>query len=324
MRNEVARLTEGGLDRLLSGIESAAVAGHVSPDGDCFGSTCALYAYIKKNFPSVDADLYLEEVPSIFSYLPGIGDAKQEPDRDASYEVLFLLDVSSRDRIGAVPELPAHCDMTVCIDHHLTNKGIGELSHIVPNASSACEVLCDLLVPDKIDKEIASALYTGIIHDSGLFTYSCTSAHTLQIASKLMAYGIPFTEIADSTYMERSYTEAKILGYALDHAELLFDGKCMFSCVTQEVLDRYNAKKRDTDAVVSQLRSTRGVKASVFIYPAQEGYKASLRSVKGVDVSRVAAHFGGGGHRQAAGCTLLMPLEEAKKAVIDELAKELS
>ena len=161
------------IQSVFDGVHRVAIAGHVRPDGDCVGSCMGMYLYLKQNFPQIQADVYMEEVRDVFSYIKDIKEVKKEWKTDAVYDLFLLFDVSSEDRIGVAREGLKTIANTVCIDHHVTNAGIANVNHVRPKASSTCEVLFELLDVDKITKEVAQALYTGIVHDTGVFQYSC-------------------------------------------------------------------------------------------------------------------------------------------------------
>ena len=309
---------------VLEGASRIAVAGHVNPDGDCIGSTLALYLYLKKNC-GANVAVYLEECKPCFSFLPGIGEARTSAEGEPAPDLLILLDVSSVARIGAAGCFYETAKKRVCIDHHVSNPGIGDLNVIYPDASSASEVLYGLLDRTKIDTDIATLLYTGIVHDTGMFQYSSTSPETMRIAANLLSAGVPFSYIIEHTFLNRTMTEQRLLGHVLKDAELVCGGKCVISSMTQEVLDRYGAGKLELDSCVAQLRMTEGPECAVFLYPAGPGaYKASLRSVNRVDVSAVAMKLGGGGHVRAAGCTVEGTLEEVREKVLGLIEEELS
>ena len=309
---------------VLSGASRIAIAGHVSPDGDCVGSTLALYLYLKKE-QTGEVRLYLEETKPCFSFLPGLSEARNDTEGDPVPDLLILLDVSSVVRIGAAGSFYEKAERVVCIDHHISNPGIGHKNVIFPDASSASEVLYTLLDRTKIDRDIASCLYTGIVHDTGIFQYSCTSPETMRIAADLLAMDIPFSYIIEHTFLNRTMKEQLLLGHVLEAAELVLDGKCVISSIRQETLDRYGAGKLELDSCVAQLRKTEGPECAVFLYPAEEGsYKVSLRSVSSLDVSAIAVKLGGGGHTHAAGCTVNGMLEEVRAMVLALIEEALS
>lgn len=291
------------LSDILKDVKSVGITGHIRPDGDCTGSVLALYNYIVENMPETDVDLYLEQPGSEFYYLKNIDKIKNTPE-DKKYDVFFALDCSSLDRIEPFISCFNNASKTVCIDHHVSNTGFTDLSKIEPQASSACEVLYGTMDADKISRNVAECIYTGIIHDTGVFKYSCTSKKTMEIAGEMMEKGIDYSDIIDNTFYKKTYVQNQILGRALLESVLFYDGKCIFTTVTMDEMEFYGVTGRELGGIVEQLRLTDGVEVAIFLYQTgEEEYKVSLRSKKKIDVAAIATQFGGGGHVRAAGYT---------------------
>ena len=280
------------LSDILKDVKSVGITGHIRPDGDCTGSVLALYNYIVENMPG-----------SEFYYLKNIDKIKNTPE-DKKYDVFFVLDCSSLDRIEPFISCFNNASKTVCIDHHVSNTGFTDLSKIEPQASSACEVLYGTMDADKISRNVAECIYTGIIHDTGVFKYSCTSKKTMEIAGEMMEKGIDYSDIIDNTFYKKTYVQNQILGRALLESVLFYDGKCIFTTVTMDEMEFYGVTGRELGGIVEQLRLTDGVEVAIFLYQTgEEEYKVSLRSKKKIDVAAIATQFGGGGHVRAAGYT---------------------
>ena len=291
------------LSDILKDVKSVGITGHIRPDGDCTGSVLALYNYIVENMPETDVDLYLEQPGSEFYYLKNIDKIKNTPE-DKKYDVFFVLDCSSLDRIEPFISCFNNASKTVCIDHHVSNTGFTDLSKIEPQASSACEVLYGTMDADKISRNVAECIYTGIIHDTGVFKYSCTSKKTMEIAGEMMEKGIDYSDIIDNTFYKKTYVQNQILGRVLLESVLFYDGKCIFTTVTIDEMEFYGVTGRELGGIVEQLRLTDGVEVAIFLYQTgEEEYKVSLRSKKKIDVAAIATQFGGGGHVRAAGYT---------------------
>ena len=291
------------LSDILKDVKSVGITGHIRPDGDCTGSVLALYNYILENMPETDVDLYLEQPGSEFYYLKNIDKIKNTPE-DKKYDVFFVLDCSSLDRIEPFISCFNNASKTVCIDHHVSNTGFTDLSKIEPQASSACEVLYGTMDADKISRNVAECIYTGIIHDTGVFKYSCTSKKTMEIAGEMMEKGIDYSDIIDNTFYKKTYVQNQILGRALLESVLFYDGKCIFTTVTMDEMEFYGVTGRELGGIVEQLRLTDGVEVAIFLYQTgEEEYKVSLRSKKKIDVAAIATQFGGGGNVRAAGYT---------------------
>ena len=288
---------------LVKDAETIAIAGHVNPDGDCIGSTLAMYNYLKRTGKTID--VYLEPIGREFKELPG-SDAIKNNAENKVYDVFFMMDLGDTDRIGVASKLFETAKKTICIDHHITSKGVADENFILPTLSSTCEVLFEMMDVELITKDVATCLYTGIIHDTGVFHHSCTSKRTMEIAGELMAKGIDFGHIIDHNFYSRTYKQNQVLGRCLMESLLLWDGVGIVSYVTQKELDFYMVSNSDLGGIIDQLRLTEGVKVAIFIHEKEpHTYKVSMRStVPDIDVSKVAAFFGGGGHKMAAGCTI--------------------
>ncbi len=293
------------LDSCLEHITSAAVAGHVRPDGDSVGSCLAVYNYIIDNYPDIRVDIYLEPIPDKFSFLKNADHIKDPDAADGTgmYDVFFSLDCGDEERLGAAFSFFRTAGKTVCIDHHVTNSSFADVNEVHPEASSTSELLYRMMDADLITEETAECLYVGIALDTGIFRYPCTSPLTMRIAGDLMKKGIPYPEIVDRVYCIRTYPQQRIRGKAFAGSKLYLDGECIVSVITKEDMDSCGAVHDDLDEIVSDLRSTSGVEVSVFLYETDEGYKISLRSASRVDVARIAQIFGGGGHARAAGAS---------------------
>ena len=291
------------LSEKIQSVNSIAIAGHTRPDGDCVGSCMGLYNYLKENYPEKEVTVYLEEAGNGFAYINRIDEAVAEDNEEKQVDLFILLDTSDLARIGVANKLFENAKSTLCIDHHVSNPGFAMENIIVSDASSASEVLYDLLDEDKISKEVAEAIYTGIIHDSGVFKYSSTSEHTMNVAGKLMSKGIDFQTIIDDGFYAKTYAQNQIMGSALIESIRFFDGKCIFSVVTEREMQFFGVTSKDLGGIVEQMRLTEGVECAIFLYEVEPlTYKVSLRSKKYLDVNKVAGYFGGGGHIRAAGC----------------------
>lgn len=289
----------------LEGARSIGITGHVRPDGDCVGSVMGLYNYLKANMPDKAVDVYLEQPGKEFEYIPGFDVICNEPKPDKIYDAFIVLDCSDTERITPFITCFQNAKKTICVDHHISNNDYADVNLVRPDASSTCEVLYTALDEDKINADVAQCLYTGIIHDTGVFKYSATSKATMTIAGKLMEMGIPYSDIIDNSFYKKTFAQNKILGKALLNAQLLYGGKCIYSVINQKEMEEYGVNAKELGGVIEQLRLTEGVEVAVFLYQTAENeYKVSLRSKKYVNVSSISVEFGGGGHVRAAGFSI--------------------
>lgn len=312
------------LNSALLNASTVAIGGHVRPDGDCIGSCMGLYQYIRDVYPNIDVDVYLEPIPACFQMFDVLKEVKHEVDDKKQYDLFISLDCADVSRLGFSEVLFHKAKTTMCIDHHISNPSYGDRNYIVADASSASELVYDLLDKSKITEAIAECLYLGISHDTGIFQYSCTSPKTMEVAADLMRKNIRASEIIDKTYYEKTFPQNRILGKALLDSTLVLDGKCIVSYVTEEMMNEFQVITSDLEGIVSQLRNTQGVEAAIFLYEIGElEYKISLRASNVVDVSKVAAVFGGGGHVKAAGLTMQGEIPEIINKLVEEIGKQL-
>ena len=293
------------LNNILNNVETIAIGGHVRPDGDCVGSCMGMYLYLKENYPEKQVDLYLKDIPDALWVIEGMDEIRTEIPEGKSYDLFICQDCGDKGRLDFSAPLYDLAKHTFCIDHHISNQNFAEYNHVVPDASSTSELVYGLLDKEKITEEIAKALYLGIVHDTGVFQYSCATPSTFRAAADLLEKGFDAPKLIQKTYYEKTFAQNQILGHALLNSSLCLDGKCIVSYLNKKEMDEFGVTPKDLDGVVAQLRNTRGAEVAVFLYELEpEVYKVSLRASQYADVSKVAQHFGGGGHMKAAGCTL--------------------
>ncbi len=313
------------LSHALENVRTVAIGGHIRPDGDCVGSCMGLYQYIKKNYAQIHVDVYLEDIPKCFQVqIPASAEILHEAPREKVYDLFVALDCGDLARLGFSSVLFERAKKTLCVDHHVSNNAFADENYVVPEASSASELVYRLLDAEKMDVNVAECLFLGIVHDTGVFQYSSTSPETMEIAANLMRKGIRANEIIDKTFYEKTYAQNQILGRALLDSRLFCDEKVIVSVLSKATMEEYGVIPKDLEGIVSQLRVTKGVEAAVFLYEiGPEEYKISLRASGDVDVNQVANVFGGGGHKKAAGLTMQGAVSEVVEKLLDQLQEQL-
>lgn len=312
------------LEQILKTANTIAIAGHVRPDGDCIGSCLGLYHYIKANYPEKELTIYLEETAEKFSYLKEIENIKHNCEEEKSYDCFFMLDCGEIERLGFSKVLFQNAKNTVCIDHHVSSSGTADKNYIIPEAAATCEILFDFMEESNIPLDSAIALYTGLIHDTGVFKHSNTTQKTMETAGKLIAKGVPFTEIINNSFYQKTYIQNQILGRALLESIIFFHGRCIFTALRQKDMEFYGVSAEDLDGIVDQLKITKGVSCAIFLYESEpQKYKVSLRSNAPIDVSKIASHFGGGGHIRAAGCMMMGSVHDVINNLSSEIEKQM-
>lgn len=312
------------LETVLEGVETVGIAGHIKPDGDCIGSTLAVYNYLKTNYPSLSVTLYLEPIPNIFKFLSCSEEIVHDCSEDREYDLFLVLDCGDEGRLGDAFKYFACAKKTFCIDHHISNSAFADENYFFPQASSTCELVFELLDREKITKEVAECIYVGLVHDTGVFQYSCTSAKTMNIAGWLMETGINFTKIIDDTFYKKTFNQNRILGQALVNSRLYLGGNCIATVITAAEMEEFEVEPKHLEGIVQQLRVTKDTEAAIFLYENQDGtYKVSMRSNEKVDVAAIMMKFGGGGHVRAAGATMEGDAEKILQKVLNEVEKQL-
>lgn len=315
------------LDKILEqNVRSVVIGGHLRPDGDCIGSTLAAYTYILDNYPDIEAQIYLDEFDDKFLIMPHASEVKvlKRPPAFKEYDLFLALDSADKERLGLMVPMFDGAKRTVCIDHHGSNLGFADENIISAAGSAACEILYSLMDKDKVSKDCAENLYLGLVHDTGAFKHSNVTKTTMLMAAELMDKGIRNSLIINETMMCSTYRQQQIIGRALLESILFFNGKCIFSAISQKQMAFYGVTGTDLGGIVDMLRSTAGVEVAIFLYEtAPLTYKVSMRSNYSVDVSRIAVYFGGGGHLRAAGCTMRGSVYDVIRNISDELVKQM-
>ena len=312
------------LDELFAGVKTAAIAGHIRPDGDCVGSCLANYNYITTYYPQIEVSLYLQPIPNIFKFMKNADKIISDCTADKEFDLFIAQDCGDAKRLGNAAKYFESAEHTICVDHHVSNQNFAEHNYIFPDASSTCELIFELLPDERIDREIAECIYTGMVHDTGVFQYSCTSRKTMEIAGKLIEKGINFPKIVDETFFTKTYNQNRIMGLALMKSVLHLDGKCISSVITKQEMEEYDVLPKHLDGIVSQLRVTKDVEVAIFLYELEDGeFKVSTRSKELVDLSEIAVKFDGGGHVRAAGFSMKGEPEQIIEAILEEVKKQL-
>lgn len=292
------------LNKEIENARTIGISGHIRPDGDCVGSNMGLYLYIRANYPDKTVKVFLEPPADIFKCIKDFERIENADDCDMEFDLFFCIDCG-KERLGAAEKLFDKAKRRINIDHHISNTGTGDENYIVPKASSASELVYDLLDKDMINEDIAKALYIGIIHDTGVLQYSNTEPKTLNTVAELIKFGFDFPALIEETFYEKTYLQTQIMGRALLESMILMNGRVAVSQVDRKMMEFYRVDSKDFEGIVNQLRNIKGVEVAVFMYEtAFQEYKVSLRSGGVINVAKIAEFFGGGGHVRAAGCNV--------------------
>lgn len=298
--------------KLLKEAGKMVIVSHISPDGDTLGSSLALAHALRMLGKEVMLNVD-DDIPSVFSFLPGIGEYMRfAPDDSVPADLLIVIDASSADRAGNAMNV-VKARSVLNIDHHKTNTHFADYLYLDSDAAATAEIIYSLLLElsTELNTEIATCIYEGLYTDTGSFKYSNTTSRTLSIASALLTYGVNPSLISDNMEV-KSRSQVEMLGKVLETLTFLRDGKIAYVEVAPELYD-YNV---DTDTFVSYPRYIEGVEVALLFKQVEENLtRVSFRS-KQVDVAKIALSFGGGGHQKASGCSIHAPLKEAESIVL--------
>lgn len=308
--------------RLLKESDEVALACHVNPDGDAIGSLLAVSLGLRKlgarTWPSWGTRPVV--APPAYAFLAGI-DSLVQPEEVPDAPVFIALDCGAADRLGDLEAKAKAAPVLVNVDHHPGNGNFGTHNVVVTHASSTAELVARLLLDAgvEIDKEIATALYTGIVTDTGRFQYSNSTPETLRLAADLLELGVPAPEVAIEVFESAPYGFLKLTGRVLERAVLFEDERFIYSWVDRSDLDETGVAMDETEKLIDVIRAT-NVADVAAIFKQQPGgeYRVSLRSKGPVSVGAIARARGGGGHELAAGFTAA-GVEEAAAGIRDAL-----
>lgn len=306
--------------------KSFLITGHRNPDGDALGSALALRFMIEALGKTARVVVRDGWAPAL-RHLPGMDEVTLSdslpPDYPKSYDGLFTMECPDKERCG-YDILPGP---VVNIDHHLGNTMYGELNWVDLEAPSVGEMLLELAdeLGVAIDARMATAIYVSLASDTGFFRYTNTTLRAFDAAKRLVEAGASAGEI--SLWLNESQDPAalKLLGLCLSTLEMHADGRISVMRLTSEMLEQAGAKPEHSDGISSYGRVIEGVLVAAFLKQTEDGKtRVSLRAKPGVDVMKVAASFGGGGHKAAAGCRIDAPIDQAQTILLEKLEMALS
>ena len=318
------------LDRAATVLREATtvvIACHVNPDPDALGSTLGLSNHLRGmgktticSFPNepFEPPRWLDELPGADALVPP-GDVPKEP------AVMVTCDVASMDRLAMLAPKAVRAKQLIWIDHHVSNEGLGSIPLIDPKASSTCEMVWRLLEPlgGEVSVETAACLYAGLVTDTGRFQYQAVTPSTIRLAAKLREFPFDHTRLVQALYEDNSLAYLRVLALALERATLEADVDLVWTYLTQTDLADAGVAPNEADDLIDVLRTAREADVTGVLKQQRDGrFKVSLRSKGAHDVASIAATFGGGGHRLAAGYTAGAALAESLEQLREALRRD--
>jgi bifunctional oligoribonuclease and PAP phosphatase NrnA len=307
------------LEALQEG-ERFLVCSHSRPDGDAVGSMLAMGMLLRQMGKTVDV-VAADRVPAVYRSLPGAAEIRHVMRVHGPYDAVVLLECDGlqRTRLRGLERM-----FHINIDHHASGKEFGELNWIDRDACSVGELVHRLVKAANctVTPEMATCLYTALLTDTGGFCFGGIHASTFALAGQLVEAGADPVHIARDVYFANPFSKMLLLGKALSN--LMREGALAWLWVTHEDMVSAGAVEEDCEGVVNYALSTAGIEAAVFLRELPEGrVRLSLRSKGKVNVASISERLGGGGHENAAGCTLDGPMERATGEILSALRREM-
>jgi phosphoesterase RecJ-like protein len=291
---------------------------HINPDGDTVGSALALYAVLRKKGKSADifcADAISEKL----KYLP-FSD-RFNINRERRYDAAVAVDCGDRGRMGVMAEVFDSADIKICVDHHKSNGLTCDYTRVEPEKASTAEIVYALIKAfdeSALDKDSATAVYAGILTDTGMFSYPATAAETHRIAADLYGFGIDASDIAYNVLKKTAKKGFLLTHRALSRTRFFNGDRIGVVAFFLRDFEETGAGAGDTEGIVNSVQNIDGVYVAIALTEIDAThYRVSIRTKDPVDASDIAGVFGGGGHRLAAGCRLDGDIED----IVDKLVK---
>lgn len=306
--------------RIIAKSNKILITTHVNPDGDAVGSLLGLGLALANSGKDV-VMVTAAPVPGVYHYLPG-SELLRLPSLISSrdFETGVVLDCTDLSRTGGdLPELLKGAGSLVNIDHHISNSHFGDVNAVDPKAAATGEIVLDLLllmgIP--VTPDIATNLYTALITDTGSFRHQNTTARCHRTAAVLLEHGADHVLVNNCLYEQRSLGSLMLLKAGLETLSLSKDGRIAWMTISHEALRASGCNMEDCEGIIDYSKSLRGVEVGILFKEVNPGeIKVSFRSKQYLDVNRLAASFGGGGHERAAGCTVKGNLADAVAMIV--------
>jgi phosphoesterase RecJ-like protein len=295
------------------------ISTHQNPEGDAIGSILALGLALKSLGKEVQI-LTQDPVPEVLAFLPGAQEIVHRAPLDGRFDMAFALDCGDRARLGEEFNKVKGIGKIVNIDHHVSNGFFGDVNLVDPRASSAAEIIFDLvrILGAPFTREVAENIYTGLLTDTGSFHYSNTSPQTFAAARACVLAGVDPGEVSQKVYDTQPLPRLRLLPRVLDTLAFSEGGRVSSVIITQQMLKEAGATVAMTEDFINFPRSVQGVEvALLFREVTPQKYRVSMRSCGAVDVARIAGRFQGGGHPAASGCTVEGSLSEVQAKILE-------
>ncbi|HTQ09753.1 MAG TPA: bifunctional oligoribonuclease/PAP phosphatase NrnA [Fimbriimonadaceae bacterium] len=306
----------------IKAASSVLIGTHLNPDGDALGCALAMSHYLD-GLGIRNEVICHHPAPRNLQFLPGISRIKQAPNQE-KFDLGIVLDLDSLERLGSTEPFFAGCGRVIVVDHHVPHQAPGDIRIVDTAAPATAVILTRILnhIGANITPEIATCLLTGIVTDTGSFRFRNTTPEALSLSAGLLEHGGDIATVAEEIFQRKTLASARLLGRTLGNMELAPDGRLAWSVLGYAEFESTGARDEDTEGFVNELLFIETVQISALLREVKEGRtRCSLRSRGDYDVAAVARHFGGGGHRNAAGCTFDCRPDDAVALLVPEMRR---
>jgi phosphoesterase RecJ-like protein len=310
----------------LRGKRRVLVASHLRPDADAYGSTIAAALWLHDEGHEVTA--WNEDgMLSKFSFLPSSELVTAPPAEPVAFDAVLALDTSVKNRLGAVLEAISGSPLWICIDHHRSNEGYGDLNLIDASRPATGQILAEGFFSEGITvtPEMATNLFAAISTDTGSFQYEGTGAETYEVGAELIRRGVRVASLSRSLYENQPRRRLELLKHALVNAKFTCEDRVASFSLTMADVERLGVIPEDNEGIIDHLRSVEGVMAAAFFEELPDGkIRLSLRSKdSSFDACALCSRFGGGGHLMASGARIPGTLAEVEARVLEAICADI-
>lgn len=301
------------------------IAGHMKPDGDTIGSGLALSSMLRRMGKKV-THCSADSIPGDLIFMPGARSIKITKKQKGYFDCAIILESINLTRIGSIIS-ESQAKTTINIDHHLAHMNFGHINYVVPESASVAELVYEIFEAVKIKptKHEAENLYIGIVTDTGRFQQLNTNANAHIVTAKLLECGANASAISKKLFLTKPINKLKLYGAALCNLETALNDKFIYVKLTKKMFRQAKAKDFEADGIINYCISVPSAVVGCVIKEIDKNTaKISLRSIESFNLLTVVAQFGGGGHKNAAGCTINENIDEAAKKIIEAFKGKLS
>lgn len=323
-KNKILTLQNTSKDKLIKEIikvikksNTFFVAGHKSPDGDALGSGLALSNALRSLGKKV-SHCSIDPIPEDMIFMKGSKTIKHVSKLNDKFDCAIILECKDFERMGNII-VPEQATTIINIDHHLIHTNYADINYVVPESSSVSELVYEILIALKIKltRMQAENLYVGIVTDTGRFQQLNTTSNSHLVVSQLLKCGVNSNELCKNLFLITRINKLRLYGYALSNIQTALDGKLVYIKLTKDMFEKSKALDSDTDGIINFCINVPGAVVGCVVKEIGKNVsKASFRSVEKINLLNIVNKFDGGGHKNAAGCTINSNLDDSIKQII--------